>query len=69
MFNVHLWDAPNREETIYRSKAVGEPPLMLGISAWSALADALRACGPLYADLQAPATAEAVLDAVGRARA
>ncbi|WP_436398867.1 xanthine dehydrogenase molybdopterin binding subunit [Roseobacter sp. S98] len=68
VFNVRLWDAPNREETIYRSKAVGEPPLMLGISAWSALADAVRACGPSYADLQAPATAEAVLDAVGRAR-
>ncbi|WP_300036126.1 xanthine dehydrogenase molybdopterin binding subunit [uncultured Roseobacter sp.] len=68
VFNVRLWNAPNSEETIYRSKAVGEPPLMLGISAWSALADAVQSCGNNYADLQAPATAEAVLKAVARAR-
>ena len=68
VFNVALWDAPNRAETIYRSKAVGEPPLMLGISAWSALSDAAAACGPHFPDLQTPATAEAVLAAVKRAR-
>ncbi|GFE51027.1 xanthine dehydrogenase molybdopterin binding subunit [Roseobacter cerasinus] len=68
VFNVALWDGENREETIYRSKAVGEPPLMLGISAYSALCDAVQACGPVYADLQTPATAEAVLAAIGRAR-
>ncbi|TMM51554.1 xanthine dehydrogenase molybdopterin binding subunit [Sulfitobacter sabulilitoris] len=68
VFNVALWDAPNREDTVYRSKAVGEPPLMLGISAFAALADAVRSCGPAYGDLQAPATAEAVLAAIGRAR-
>ena len=68
IFNVALWDAPNPAKTIYRSKAVGEPPLMLGISVWSALADAVSACGPNYPDLQAPATAEAVLAAVARAR-
>ncbi len=68
IFNVTLWDGENRAETIYRSKAVGEPPLMLGISAWLALSDACAACGPAYPDLQAPATAEAVLAAVERAR-
>ena len=68
VFNVALWDAENREDTIYRSKAVGEPPFMLGISAFLALSDAVRACGPHYPDLQAPATAEEVLAAVGRAR-
>ena len=68
VFNVALWDAPNREETVYRSKAVGEPPFMLGISAFSALSAAVQACGETYADLQAPATAEAVLSAVNRAR-
>ena len=68
IFNVALWDAPNREETVYRSKAVGEPPFMLGISAFSALSQAVQACGDTYADLQAPATAEAVLKAVRRAR-
>ncbi|MEM0946366.1 MAG: xanthine dehydrogenase molybdopterin binding subunit [Pseudomonadota bacterium] len=68
IFNVALWDGENREDTIYRSKAVGEPPLMLGISAFSAIAQACAAAGPNWADLQAPATAEAVLAAVGRAR-
>lgn len=66
VFNVALWDQPNPAQTVYRSKAVGEPPFMLGISAWSALADAVAACGPAYGDLQAPATAEAVLAAIGR---
>jgi xanthine dehydrogenase large subunit len=60
VFNVALWDAPNREDTVYRSKAVGEPPFMLGISAYAALSRAVQACGPHYADLQAPATAEEV---------
>lgn len=64
VFNVTLWDEPNPAHTIYRSKAVGEPPFMLGISAWSALADAIQSCGPRYADLQTPATAEAVLKAI-----
>ncbi len=68
VFNVALWEGENREETIYRSKAVGEPPLMLGISVFSALSNACAACGPHYPDLRAPATAEAVLAAVKRAR-
>ncbi len=68
VFNVALWDGPNREETIYRSKAVGEPPFMHGISAFMALSQACAACGPHWPDLQAPATAEAILKAVARAR-
>ncbi len=69
IFNVALWDQPNPSQTVYRSKAVGEPPLMLGISAFMALSDAVRTCGPTYADLQTPATAEAVLAATLKARA
>ncbi len=69
VFNVALWDGENRAETVYRSKAVGEPPFMLGISAHLALADACGACGATYPDLQAPATAQEVLQAVKRARA
>ena len=68
VFNVALWDEPNREDTIFRSKAVGEPPFLLGISAWLALSAACAACGPHYPDLRAPATPEAVLAAVHRAR-
>jgi xanthine dehydrogenase large subunit len=40
IFNVALFDAANNENTIHLSKAVGEPPLMLAISVWSALRDA-----------------------------
>jgi xanthine dehydrogenase large subunit len=68
VFNVALWDGANREETVYRSKAVGEPPFMLGISALMALSDAVAACGPEYPALDAPATPERVLAAVRRAR-
>ncbi|SDZ05378.1 xanthine dehydrogenase, molybdenum binding subunit apoprotein [Jannaschia faecimaris] len=64
VFNVDLWQAANREETIYRSKAVGEPPFMHGISVLMALSNAIAACGPAYPDLDAPATAERVLGAV-----
>ena len=64
IFNVALWEGENREDTIYRSKAVGEPPFMLGISAYSALCDAVSAFGPAYPALDAPATPERVLAAI-----
>ena len=67
VFNLDFWDRPNPENTIHRSKAVGEPPLMLGISAFLALEDACAACGPFDPDLQAPATAEAIYWAAKRA--
>ena len=54
-----LQNTRNREKTIYRSKAVGEPPLMLGLSAFFAIRDALAHDG--RPDLQAPATPEAIL--------
>ncbi|TCS59672.1 xanthine dehydrogenase molybdenum binding subunit apoprotein [Primorskyibacter sedentarius] len=68
VFNVALWDGANREDTIYRSKAVGEPPFMLGISVLMALSDAVAACGTGYPALDAPATPERVLAAVQRVR-
>ncbi|MFT7107586.1 MAG: xanthine dehydrogenase large subunit [Yoonia sp.] len=68
VFNVALWDEPNPAKTIYRSKAVGEPPFMLGISAFLALSNAVAHCGSNYPDLQAPATAEEMLRAIKRAR-
>jgi xanthine dehydrogenase large subunit len=68
VFNVALWDGENAAQTIYRSKAVGEPPFMLGISALMALSDAVGACGAAYPALDAPATPEQVLAAVRRIR-
>ncbi len=68
VFNVALWDGRNREDTIYRSKAVGEPPFMLGMSVFLALSDAVAACGSGYPALDAPATPERVLAAIERVR-
>jgi len=71
VFNVRIWErGQNREPTIYRSKAVGEPPLMLGISAFLALSDAVAACGSgrHYPFLDAPATPERLLRAIDRQR-
>lgn len=70
IFNVALWGRPNPEKSVGRSKAVGEPPFMLGISALMALSDAVAACGDgsVYPGLDAPATAERVLAAVERVR-
>ncbi len=68
VFNVALWGKPNRENSVGKSKAVGEPPFMLGISAFLALSDAVSACGAAYPDLDAPATPERVLAAVTRVR-
>jgi xanthine dehydrogenase large subunit len=56
-FRVKLHTEDNKEATIYRSKAVGEPPLMLANSAWLAIRDALCAiAGDKKVDLNAPAT-------------
>ncbi|WP_050524269.1 xanthine dehydrogenase molybdopterin binding subunit [Pseudorhodobacter wandonensis] len=70
VFNVSLWGHDNPEATVGRSKAVGEPPFMLGISAFMALSDAVAACGDgtRYVALDAPATPERILAAVQRQR-
>ncbi len=68
-FNIHiLEDAPNRMPTVYRSKAVGEPPLMLALSIWLAIRDAVGRLGDgrTMPDLNAPATPEAILMAVDK---
>ena len=71
VFNMAIW-APgeNREATVHRSKAVGEPPLMLAISVFSALTDAVASVGGhrVMPNLDAPATPERVLAAVNDVR-
>lgn len=66
LFHVALWGKPNREKSVGKSKAVGEPPFMLGISAYLALSHAIAACGADYPHLDAPATPERILGAVNR---
>jgi xanthine dehydrogenase large subunit len=65
-FNIELWHEPNPEDNVFGSKAVGEPPFMLAISVWEALRDAVSvARGGGAVALDAPATAENVLRALG----
>ena len=64
IFNVRLFDNLNLENTIYKSKAVGEPPFMLGISVFLAIRDAISACGKSWPNLNAPATPENILKAI-----
>jgi xanthine dehydrogenase large subunit len=65
-----LPSAPNSEDAIFRSKAVGEPPLMLALSVFQAIRDACAACGPIGCtpELTAPATPEAVLRTIDALR-
>ncbi|HEY1089815.1 MAG TPA: molybdopterin cofactor-binding domain-containing protein, partial [Burkholderiaceae bacterium] len=64
---VALFDQPNREDSIHRSKAVGEPPLLLGFAVLLAIKDAVAGSTGGDPQLLAPATAEAVLNAIGPA--
>jgi xanthine dehydrogenase large subunit len=71
-FRVAFLDnAENPEATVYRSKAIGEPPLMLAISVWLALRDAVASVASrpgARPTLGAPATPEHILAAVEAAR-
>jgi xanthine dehydrogenase large subunit len=72
IFNSRILpDTPNREATVYRSKAVGEPPLMLAVSVWLAIRDAISSLANdrRAAQLDAPATPEQILTAIDRIRA
>ncbi len=71
VLNVRLLaNAPSREATIFRSKAVGEPPLLLATAVWTALKDAIAAVGGHRSAvrLDAPATPERVLAAIEAVR-
>ncbi|MBH0236564.1 xanthine dehydrogenase molybdopterin binding subunit [Methylobrevis sp. L22] len=69
-FVTKLYDSPgNREDTIFRSKAVGEPPLMLPASVFSAIFDAIGSIKPgVVPPLDAPATPEAIMKAIHATR-
>ncbi len=70
-FHVKLVEQrPNAEETIHRSKAVGEPPLMLALSVYHAIRDAVASVADyrISPALDAPATPEAILNAIDALR-
>jgi xanthine dehydrogenase large subunit len=61
-FNVEFFPNPNNDVSLKRSKAVGEPPLLLGLSPWAAVKDALRsASGGARVEFDLPATGEQIL--------
>lgn len=66
VFNVRLFEGQNFEDSIHRSKAVGEPPLLLPFSVFFAIRDAVSAAGGHRTDppLKAPATSESILRAI-----
>ncbi|WP_447773428.1 xanthine dehydrogenase molybdopterin binding subunit [Variovorax boronicumulans] len=66
VFNVRLFEGQNVEDSIHRSKAVGEPPLLLPFSVFFAIRDAVSAAGGHRVDppLKAPATSESILRAL-----
>ena len=65
-FRVKIYESGgNPADSIYRSKAVGEPPLMLPISVWCAIANAVGSLKPgVIPKLAVPATPEAIVRAV-----
>ncbi len=65
-FAFEWFGEPNREDTIHRSKAIGEPPLMLALSVFHALRDAVASVADYRVSprLDAPATNEAILFSV-----
>ena len=65
-FRIALYESGgNREDSVYRSKAVGEPPLMLATSVFSAVTDAILSLKPaVMPKLDAPTTPEAIMRAI-----
>ncbi|SIT36255.1 Xanthine dehydrogenase, molybdopterin binding subunit [Paraburkholderia piptadeniae] len=70
-FRVRLFKNRNAEDSTHRSKATGEPPLLLPFSVFFAIRDAVAAVGDYKVNppLNAPATGEEILKAVGAVRA
>ncbi|WP_020651468.1 xanthine dehydrogenase molybdopterin binding subunit [Massilia niastensis] len=70
-FRVRLFDNANATDSIHRSKAVGEPPLLLPFSVFFAIRDAISAVGGhrFNPPLNAPATSEEILNAVAAVEA
>jgi xanthine dehydrogenase large subunit len=70
-FRVNLFKNRNAEDSIHRSKAVGEPPLLLPFSVFFAIRDAIASVGDYTVNppLNAPATSEEILKAVNAVRA
>ena len=63
IFNMNFFANDKNEVSIKRSKALGEPPLILGLSVWAAIKDALSypAGEGIIAPLSLPATNEQIL--------
>lgn len=67
VFNIELLENNSNNQNVMRSKAVGEPPLLLGASVWTAVKNALsfRSKNKLP-DITSPATNEVILMELSR---
>jgi xanthine dehydrogenase large subunit len=70
-FSMKLFSNSNVTDSIHRSKATGEPPLLLPFSVFFAIRDAVASVADYKVNppLRAPATGEAILDAIDAVRA
>jgi xanthine dehydrogenase large subunit len=69
VFNVEFLDNPDNVVSLRGSKALGEPPLLLGLCVWTAVKDALASVSAeAAAKLALPATGEMILGCIEGAR-
>lgn len=66
VFNISFIENNENHQNIHKSKAVGEPPFLLGISVWTALKDALKYKNPRIPNIKSPATPEEILMELSR---
>lgn len=66
VFNVEFIENNENHQNVHRSKAVGEPPFLLGISVWTALKDALKYKCSRVPNIKSPATPEELLMELAR---
>ncbi|MCY2975952.1 MAG: xanthine dehydrogenase molybdopterin binding subunit [Planctomycetota bacterium] len=66
VFNVEFFPNHDNQQNIRGSKAVGEPPLMMGVAVWAAMKDAMGSISKLSSSaLNLPATGEVLLECIG----
>ncbi|WP_413943162.1 xanthine dehydrogenase molybdopterin binding subunit [Bdellovibrio sp. HCB-162] len=66
VFNIEFIENHENRQNVHRSKAVGEPPFLLGISVWTALKDALKYKTSKIPNIKSPATPEELLMELAR---
>ena len=62
VLNLEFFENSANRENLHRSKAVGEPPLLLGLAVWAAIKAAIGSVNPdVFPPLELPATNEEIV--------